>query len=191
MKKASSKKAGFKFAMLIITFVLIIFLVIFLGYKSVIKTLYPKKQATLVEKYATEYELDKALVYAVIKTESSFDENAKSNVGALGLTQIMPETFQWLQSKTGEQLEDKELYNADTSIKYGCLLLSMLMGEFQDTQTALAAYHAGRGSVNNWLKNPDYSKDGKVLDKIPTQDTAFYVHKVTKAISIYKNLYDI
>jgi len=191
MKKTSNKKAALKITALILTFVLVIFAIIFFSYKSVLKVIYPQKETTLIEQYADEYGVDEALIYAVIKTESGFNSQATSNAGALGLTQITPETFQWLQSKTGEKLEDKALLNAETSIKYSCLFLSMLIDEFGDTKTAVAAYHAGRGSVNKWLKDEEYSQDGKALDKIPSKDTSYYVHKVTNAINIYKNLYNI
>ena len=53
----------------------------------------------------------------------------------------------------------------------------------------MAAYHAGINRVDGWLKNPEYSKDGKTLDKIPSRATAHYVNKVTKAVNIYGNLY--
>ncbi len=191
MKKASNKKALLKIVSLTLVFILVIFAIIFFSYQKVIKVLYPQKQTTLIEKYALEYGVDEALVYAVVNTESGFDPQAKSNAGALGLTQITPETFHWLQTKTGEDLEDKDLLDAETSIKYGCLFLSMLVNEFGDTETAVAAYHAGRGSVNKWLQSKEYSQDGRALDKIPSKDTSYYVHKVTKAIKIYKNLYNI
>ncbi len=190
MEKAK-RVASIKIGILILVFVALISLIVFTCYKSVLKVMYPQKEITLIEKYTEEYDVDDALIYAVIKTESGFDPNAVSDAGALGLTQITPETFQWLQTKTGEKLEDKALYDTEISIKYGCVFLGMLVDEFGDTKTAIAAYHAGRGSVNKWLKDEEYSKDGKTLDKIPSKDTAHYVSKVEKAINIYKNLYNI
>ncbi|MEG1820048.1 MAG: lytic transglycosylase domain-containing protein [Oscillospiraceae bacterium] len=189
--KQSPKTATIKIGAIILIFVTVISLVVFVCYKSVLKVMYPQKNLTLIEKYADEYDVDDALVYAVIKTESGYNPQAESDAGALGLTQITPETFRWLQTKTGEKLEDKALLESETSIKYGCVFLGMLLDEFGDTKTAIAAYHAGRGSVHKWLLNKEYSIDGKSLDIIPSKDTAHYVSKVTKSINIYKNLYDI
>lgn len=189
--KKSNTTAFFKVSIIILVFVAVISAIVFVCYKSVLKVMYPQKNTALIEQYADEYDVDDALVYAVIKTESGFNPQAESGAGALGLTQITPETFHWLQWKMGEKLEDKALYDPETSIKYGCAFLGMLLDEFGDTKTAIAAYHAGRGSVQKWLKNKEYSKDGKKLDVIPSKDTAHYVNKVTKAINIYKNLYDI
>lgn len=153
------------------------------------KTEYPIKYSELVEKYSSEYNVPKDLLYAVIKTESGFNENAKSSAGAIGLTQITPETFTWLQSKTGEKMEADELYNPEISIKYSALFYKILLAEFENTETAIAAYHAGRGRVNSWLKDKEISSDGKMLDNIPFRDTSHYVHKVTTAISIYNMLH--
>lgn len=152
----------------------------------IIERLYPKEYANLVEQYAAQYELPPALIYAVIRTESHFDPQALSSVGARGLTQIMPETFDWLMSKTGEQLPHDALYEPEYSIRYGALLLHMLLDEFGQTETALAAYHAGRGQVNRWLKDPDISADGKRLAQIPFPDTRHYVSKVMDAYEKYQ-----
>ena len=59
------------------------------------RTLYPVRYSDIVEKYAQEYRVDKVLIYGIIKTESNFDENAVSSVGAMGLMQITPETLEW------------------------------------------------------------------------------------------------
>nr|HNX65180.1 lytic transglycosylase domain-containing protein [Oscillospiraceae bacterium] len=69
-------------------------------------------------------------------------------------------------------------------------MLSLLYEEYQDIPTAIAAYHAGRGTVNNWLKDPQYSADGKKLDNIPSNTTGHYVNKVLKAYEGYTNLYN-
>lgn len=187
----SRKIAITKIIAIVIAFVLIIGSCVFVVYKSILKVMYPMKQSEIISQYSKDNDLDEALVYAIIKTESSFDSNAKSNAGALGLTQITPETFEWLQTKTGETLKSEDLYNSDISIKYGCIFLGMLIDEFGNTKTAITAYHAGRGQVNNWLSDKKYSKDGKTFDSIPSSDTAHYVSKVLKAINIYKNLYHI
>jgi soluble lytic murein transglycosylase len=150
---------------------------------------YPRRQEALVRHNATEYVLDENLLFAVIRTESSFDPCAVSSVGARGLTQIMPDTFRWLQSKTGEQLPLDSLFDPETSVSYGALLLRLLLEEFGTPEVALAAYHAGRGRVNQWLKDERLSPDGKALAQIPIDDTRHYVHKVMKAYQKYMELY--
>ncbi len=154
------------------------------------QTLYPRKYSALVESVSAEYNLDEVFLYAVIKTESSFNKDAVSDVGAKGLTQIMPDTFKWLKSKTGESLPENALFQPETSIKYGGFLLSYLLEEFENPKTALAAYHAGITRVNEWLENPEYSKDGETLYNIPYESTALYTEKVLKNVKAYIKIYN-
>lgn len=149
--------------------------------------LYPIKYNEIVTEYSELYSVDKALVYAVINCESRFDSNAVSKVGALGLMQITPETFQWLQTKDDgdEVLETEELYDPETNIKYGVLLLSLNLQEFGNTETALASYNAGRGVVTKWLSDPEISTDSVTLNTVPYTETAEYIKKVMKNYSVY------
>jgi len=151
--------------------------------------IYPQKFDALVEEYAAEYALEPELLYALIHTESAFLPDAVSEAGARGLTQIMPETFEWLQTKTDETLAVDALHEPRVSIRYGALFLHMLQEEFGETETVIAAYHAGRTRVNGWLDDREISPDGKTLAQIPTPKTAHYVQKVTRALAKYKVLY--
>lgn len=185
------QKAALKIGVLLLLFAAVVALVTAVSYRSMLKAFYPLKQEALVERYAAENGLDEALVYAVIKTESDFDPDATSAAKAKGLMQLTLPTFQWLQTKTGEELSDELLYDEETNVRYGTLFLRLLTEEFGTTQEVLAAYHAGRGQVNRWLQDPEVSSDGKTLDHIPISETAHYVKKVTNAINRYRNLYHI
>lgn len=175
--------------LLILSVVLIIIVVN--AVKLGVQTIYPRQYAELVEENAKDFEIDPSLLYALIETESGFDKNAVSSVGAKGLTQITPETFRWLQTKTGESYEEEALFEPEISVYYGAFFLNMLLEEFDNTETALAAYHAGRGKVNEWLADPRISPDGEVLENIPYEDTAGYVKKVIKVKERYQKIYDI
>lgn len=171
--------------------VCVLVLVAVFGCVSVMKTLYPIKYDKFVEVYTDEYNLEKAFVFSVIKCESNFDKNAVSSVEAKGLMQIMPETFTWLKTKTGEKLPEKMLFDPETSIKYGCLYYELLIDMFGDEETAVAAYHAGLGNVSKWLKDKKYSSDGKHLSNIPFSTTKEYVRRVMKTKTLYQRLYKI
>ncbi|MBQ8028919.1 MAG: lytic transglycosylase domain-containing protein [Clostridia bacterium] len=159
------------------------------GAVSVLKALYPLGYADFVEAYAEKYNVEKSFIFAVIKCESGFDEKAVSYVGAKGLMQIMPETFQWLKTKTKEELPEEMLFDGETSIKYGCFMYSMLLEKYENKETAVAAYHAGTTNVSKWLKDERFSKDGKTLSEIPFESTKNYVSKVILTEKIYKKLY--
>lgn len=151
--------------------------------------MYPVKYIETVEKYSIMYNVEPELVFAVINTESGFDKNAVSSANAMGLMQITPETFSWLQSKLKEDLPDEALFNEDTAIRYGTYFLHLLLEKFGDTGTAAAAYHAGMNRVDQWLEDRELSPDGKVLSSIPYNDTAYYVHKIEKAVDVYSKIY--
>ncbi len=179
-----------KIICIIAVFVLVISGITALAVRTAYRHIYPLEYTEYIEEYSLAYGVPKELLYATVKTESGFDPNAKSDAGALGLTQITPETFSWLQSKTGEEYAENDLYDPEISIKYCAVFYSLLLNEFEQTETAVAAYHAGRSKVKGWLVNSEYSSDGKTLTKIPSKVTAHYVSKVTKAINIYNNLYE-
>ncbi len=163
-----------------------------LSVNKVDSALYPEKYSEYVEKYAEKYQVDPYLVYAVIKTESNFQPDAKSEDNALGLMQITSDTFDWISSKLdkadrGEVHED--LYDPEMNIRYGTFFLSYLLNEFEEWEVALAAYNAGRGITNQWLQDPAYSNDGKTLSHIPYGETSYYVDKVMGNYQQYQKMY--
>ena len=146
---------------------------------------YPLEYAEYVEQYAEEFGIDKYLLYAFIKTESGFDPTAKSSENAIGLTQILPMTFDWLSFKINDGAVLEDLYKPEISIKYGTWFIDYLLEKYGNTETAVAAYHAGPGQVSEWLNDSEYSDDGKTLKNIPFRDTNHYVEKVMDAYDVY------
>lgn len=151
---------------------------------------YPRGYEETVIKYAREYGVDPDIVWAVIKTESDFEPDATSNVGARGLMQMMEDTFRWIQTKMGDtETTFDEMYNPEDNIRFGTYLISYLYQEFGRYDTAIAAYHAGRTATAKWLKDANYSSDGISLDAIPSGDTSHYVGKVMKCYDKYQKIY--
>ncbi len=148
--------------------------------------------STFVTYYSNEYGVDENLIYAVIWTESGFNKDAESDVGARGLMQLMEDSFDWVKYRMGDESDVTfdDLYTPEYSIKYGTYLLKLLLEEFEDVSTAIAAYHTGRGNVNTWLENEEYSANGKTLDVIPSSVTEYYVKKVNYSYECYNMLYD-
>lgn len=150
---------------------------------------YPREYTDYVEIYSYEYGVPESVVYSVIKVESDFESGAVSEAGAVGLMQLMPETFVWLTTENGENLDSATLYDPETNIKYGTYYLSQLWLRFGNWDAVFAAYNAGPTKVEEWLENDEYSENGKSLDDIPYKETEKYVKKVNKANEIYKKLY--
>ena len=154
--------------------------------------IYPLEYAEFVDEQSEIYNVDKALVYAVIRTESSFNPEAVSSIGARGLMQITESTFEWAQMKLGGEFSDDsydDLFDPETNIKYGTFLLSAFIKEFGSIDNALCAYHAGWGNAKSWLKDPECSPDGENITSIPFKDTNWYVNKINEVMDKYKSLY--
>jgi len=151
---------------------------------------YPVKYSSYVEDASAELGVPETLIYATIQVESHFDPEARSEVGARGLMQITEETFEWLRTKEtfgSPNLTFADLDKPDIAINYGTYFLKLLLEEFDgDVPTAMAAYHAGRGSVHSWLEQAKYSSNGQTLDEIPKDDTAYYVQKIQRAMGVYE-----
>lgn len=152
---------------------------------------YPTKYKQEVEAAAWNYGVDKALIYAVIRTESGFDPEAGSHAGAMGLMQLMPTTFEWLQTYyDGEvTMDTDQLTDPKINIDYGTKFLKFLLERYESDSSAIAAYNAGFGAVDGWLDDSNYSSDGVHLDAIPYEETSHYVDKVETAREKYKELY--
>lgn len=152
---------------------------------------YPVHYRETVLACAEERELPAELVFAVIHCESGFDHQAVSYVEARGLMQITEDTFEWARWRMGDDEERSfgDMFVPETNIRYGTAILNLLLEEFEGEREALAAYHAGWGSVKGWLKREEYSRDGRTLDYIPFGDTRVYVAKVLETKKIYQKLY--
>lgn len=170
--------------------ILLIIVVIVLNICNVAKIFFPLNNSEYITKYSKMYNLDPILVASVIKTESNFKTDAKSRKNAYGLMQITPDTARWAAEKMKlENFSLDMLLNPETNIKMGCWYLSNLKDEFKETDLILAAYNAGRGNVQKWLKDSDHSADGKSLYYIPYGETDKYVKKVNLFYKVYKFLY--
>lgn len=179
-----------KFIRKIIILLLIIILII-IGIRSSAKHFYPLNNESTVKKYSEVYLLDPYLVFAVIKAESNFNVFAESNKGARGLMQITPPTAEWAAELMGKLNYTVDLlYNPEFNIEMGCWYIKELKIEFgNNNKLILAAYNGGRGNVNKWLADKEFSKDGKTLHNIPFVETDKYIKKVEVNYNIYKYLY--
>lgn len=163
------------------------------GYRQYMTAAYPLRYQQVVDECAAQYGLHPSLVYAVIRTESGFDPKAVSPAKARGLMQLTKDTFEWAQRRvpyTGDAEEDA-LFDPQTNIRYGVLVLHLLGEQFEDEDTILAAYNAGMGNVSRWLADAAYSDDGVTLREIPYPETRNYVQRVRDAQAMYRKLYDL
>ena len=138
-----------------------------------------------IDNVATEYSLDKNLVYALIMAESNFNPNAVSSKDATGLMQLTSDTALWCAEKIGDENLAADLTVPEVNIRLGCYYLKYLIDRYGEESTALAAYNAGSGNVDEWLSDHSYSPDGKAIVSAPFPETDHYIKK----IAFYKKIY--
>lgn len=163
--------------------------------KEFTKSLYPIKYESYVEKAAKEYNVDICLVYGVIRNESNFDPNVVSNAGAIGLMQIMPDTFTWLQNyrenfEPKKILDSDKLYDPKTNIDYGTYYLRYLLDKYDgDKSLVICAYNAGYGNVDSWIADGTIPSGNVSPSDVPFPETSNYLAKVTDSMEMYRALY--
>jgi soluble lytic murein transglycosylase len=180
--------------------ILIVFLVIILllilvfriikVHDIVLKIIYPKKYSEYVEKYAVEYDVDKNLIYAIIKAESNFDSSIVSDSGAIGLMQIMGTTAEEIARRMGIEYNTEMLYNPDYNIMLGTKYYTDLIKEYDGNEAmALVAYNAGKGTLSGWIEAGIIKENGENLENIPYRETNNYIRKILRDYEVYKDLY--
>ncbi len=142
----------------------------------------------LIEKYAEENNLRPELVAAVIYTESRFQPRAKSDRGAVGLMQLLPETAEWIAQERGIAL--KSLTDPEENICIGTSYLSYLRNRFNSPVVVLAAYNAGQGHVEEWFSIGEWNEKNPEIDEIPFSETKEFVRKVLYYENVYSEQFE-
>ena len=134
--------------------------------------------------------MDPLLIYSIIKAESNFDINAKSNSNAIGLMQLMLSTAQEIGESLGiEKMTEEKLYSPEINIEIGVKYLKSLLEKYNNYNLALIAYNAGMGNLDTWLEKGIIDEQGKNIDGIPFSETRNYVRKTLQNYKIYQELY--
>jgi peptidoglycan lytic transglycosylase len=142
---------------------------------------YPLRYEQIIRGHAQHYDLDAALLAAVIYQESKFKADAKSSSGAIGLMQLLPTTAEGIAAHTGgTAFRVDDLYDPEINVRYGAWYLHHLMQKYDDEETALAAYNAGQDNVDRWRR-----------DDVGIQfaETRAYVKRVENLKRIYRDAY--
>jgi len=158
------------------------------GYWSDLTLRFPLPHREAIFTYASQYDLDPALIYGVIRQESAFMEDARSPVGALGLMQLMPATGK----RTARALKiryrgSQALLHSDQNIRLGSAYLNKLLQRYNGSPVlAAAAYNAGPHRVSRWLPT-DHSVPASLwVERIPFRETRSYVRRVLAYATVFE-----
>lgn len=137
-----------------------------------------------------EHGLEEAWVYGLMRQESRFTTQAKSEVGAAGLMQIMPATAKWVARKMGLRDYRKALiHETEMNLKLGTYYMKNVLSSFDNNAVlASAAYNAGPARARQW--RADKPLEGAIyIETIPFDETRDYVKKVMSNTVYYSKLF--
>jgi soluble lytic murein transglycosylase len=150
---------------------------------------YPLAYTVPVTHHSALNTLPESLVYALIRSESSFLPAVKSHAGAIGLMQLMPATARATVREKGP-FNPARLTTPDYNIMLGTKHFRELLKGFDDDLVySVAAYNAGTSAVERWRKRMKGLKKDEFIENIPYQETRDYVKKVYTSAAIYRQLY--
>jgi soluble lytic murein transglycosylase len=135
------------------------------------------------------YHVDPYLITAVIRAESSFDPDVRSNKGALGLMQVMPSTAEYVVRRRGWGASGMNLRKPKSNIDIGTYYLKYLIDKYGVLEYSLAAYNGGEANMDKWLKRAGSRRRARVLASIPYPETRAFVRKVLETRDTYRALY--
>ena len=134
--------------------------------------------------------VERAVALGVIRQESSFDVEARSPVGALGLMQLMPATAAQVARSLGAAAVG-ELTDAGVNVRLGTAYLGAQLDRFGALPPALAAYNAGPSRARDWVASMGDPAAGGIdpvdwIEMIPFDETRNYVQRIVENVMIYR-----
>jgi len=152
---------------------------------------YPRPFSDIVEGLESQWQLPKGIVHAIMRQESGFREKVQSPVGAVGLTQLMPNTARAVSQEFGAidsclEQESLTLSEPRCNLELGARYLHKLYVAF-DGQLPLVvlAYNAGPQAVTRWATEKKSIALDLFLAKVPFAETRNYVHYVLTNFLVY------
>lgn len=153
------------------------------------RSIYPTPYFEDIMKLSIEFDIPPQLIYSIMRAETFYRDNLVSPVGALGLMQVMPDTFEKISKYGGIKIKDP--FNPYESMKASAWYLSKLVKRFDGSYiAAIAAYNAGPHRVTEWIKKYKGMENYLFVEMIPYQETRNYVKKVLRYFLIYSYLYE-
>ncbi|MEM1416357.1 MAG: lytic transglycosylase domain-containing protein, partial [Myxococcota bacterium] len=147
---------------------------------------YPSAFAPLIEETAGEVEVPASLLRAVAREESSFDPDAVSWAHAYGLVQVILPTAQRFGADLGVPITPRTLRRPEVNLAVGARYVAFLQRRYAGQPGLVpAAYNAGHGAVDRWLRQRGEMPFDEYVEAIPYDETRRYTRRVLQSWGIY------
>ncbi len=151
--------------------------------ETIQKITHPLRYEAQIRQASEQSGLEPAFIAAVVYTESRFRPEAESHQNAYGLMQLLPETADFIQQRSGIQGDYR---SPGVNLRLGAWYMSYLEGRYDGHERLmLAAYNSGEGRVDGWVSQEGFD----IEEDIPFQETRDYVENVLEARDVYRDLY--
>ncbi len=152
---------------------------------------YPPAFGNEAVQYAKDAGVSPLLLMAFVRQESFFDPRAISPAGAMGLTQLLPDTAQTIAQHFKMDTFDPDLLlHADVSLQFGAYYMAQQLKDFDnEILVAFAAYNGGPTSASRWRQAPGADDPDVYLETIDFSETRLYLQLVGENYAIYRYLY--
>ena len=151
--------------------------------ETIQKVTHPLRYEAQIQQASQQSGLEPAFIAAVVYAESRFRPDAVSSQNAHGLMQLLPETADFVQQRSGIQGDYRD---PGVNLLLGAWYMSYLEGRYDGQERLmLAAYNSGEGRVDGWISQEGFD----IEEDIPFQETHEYVDNVLEAREVYRDLY--
>ncbi|MBF2720238.1 lytic transglycosylase domain-containing protein [Psychrobacter sp. NG254] len=150
---------------------------------------HPMPHQDAVVRYSQSAGIDPAWAYGIMRQESRFVTSARSNVGASGLMQVMPDTAKYIARNLGETYSASRANTGDTNIRYGTWYMGDILGKLnRQPVVATAGYNAGPNNAKRWQPVYGSLEADQYVESIAFPETRNYVKHVMENATIYSSL---
>lgn len=152
---------------------------------------WPRPFGSGVIEATDEFEFDPALVYAIMREESTYRPAIRSRANARGLMQIVPPTADRIAATLGvADFDVASLYTPVVNVRFGTFYLDKLVRRFGGSRPlAIAAYNAGPDKVERWQKRNGELPLDMFVESVPYGETRRYLRRVLRSQHMYRLLY--
>ena len=156
------------------------------------KMAFPMPYREPLERYAEGVSIDPYIVAGLIRQESEFDPGAISRANARGLTQVLPGTGREVSRRLGiRNFSTAMLHEPEPSLRIGITYLRQMLDSFDNKWfLTLAAYNAGPGRANMWVKWGNFDEPAEFIETIPFHETRGYVQTVLRNADLYRRIWE-